>query len=84
MILTDQPGAKSWPIAGATFILMLQAAEGSGGHQRSAQVLRLGLQERRQDGRGASTTSRCPTASSKLIEAHWKSEIKGTDGKPVY
>ncbi len=22
MILTDQPGAKSWPIAGATFILM--------------------------------------------------------------
>ena len=22
MILTDQPGAESWPIAGATFILM--------------------------------------------------------------
>ena len=22
MILTDQPGAKSWPIAGASFILM--------------------------------------------------------------
>ena len=28
LILTDQPGAKSWPITAATFILMPQAAAG--------------------------------------------------------
>ena len=33
VILTDEPGAKSWPIAGATFILMPQAAAGPGGRR---------------------------------------------------
>ena len=34
---------KSWPMTGATFILVPQATGGSGRHRRSAQVLRLGL-----------------------------------------
>ena len=47
IILTNQPGADSWPIAGATFILMYQQLGGS------AQVLRLGLHQGRQSGRRA-------------------------------
>ena len=43
LILTDQAGANSWPITAA----------GSRGDGPSAQVLRLGVQEWRPDGRGA-------------------------------
>ena len=50
MILTDSPGAKSWPIAGATFILVPKQPKDAAADQGSAQVLRLGLQERRRNG----------------------------------
>ena len=53
VILTDQPGAESWPIAGATFILMHKQPDDAAGLGRSAEVLRLGLHQRRQDGAGA-------------------------------
>ena len=52
LILTDQTGAATWPIAGATFILLVQAAARSRGHGGGAQVLLLGLCQGRQDGRG--------------------------------
>ena len=42
-ILTDQPGAKSWPIAGATFILMHSSAGRSRSRRRSLEVFQLGL-----------------------------------------
>ena len=61
VILANQPGDKSWPMTAATWILIYKQPHDAGGDRRGAQVLRLGLQERRQDGRGASTTFRCPT-----------------------
>ena len=51
-ILTDEAGADSWPIAGATFILMHKQPQDPAAAARSAEVLRLGLREGRQDGRG--------------------------------
>ena len=62
----------------------LQEAGRCGCHRRSAQVLRLGLQERRQDGRRDSTTSRCRPMSSRTSRTYWKSEIKDASGKPVF
>ncbi len=50
-VLTNQPGKDSWPITGATFILMHKSQEKPTPGHDHAQVLRLGLQERRQDGR---------------------------------
>ena len=52
VILADQPGAGSWPMTAATFILIPQKAAGSGRRHRGAQILRLGLCQGRQDGRG--------------------------------
>ena len=45
LVLTSQPGADSWPIAGATFILMRMTQPIAGGLRRSAEVLRLGLHQ---------------------------------------
>ena len=50
-VLTDQPGKDAWPITGATFILMHKAQDKPAQAAEVAEVLRLGLQERRQDGR---------------------------------
>ena len=53
VILTDQPGAQSWPIDRRDLHPDPQAAAGSGGRRRGPQVLRLGLRQGRQDGRRA-------------------------------
>ncbi len=44
LILTDQAGAKSWPITGASFILVYKQPRRCGGGRRSVEVLRLGVQ----------------------------------------
>ncbi len=64
VVLTNEPGATSWPIAGATFILMHKQPQDAAAAARSAEVLRLGLRQGRQDGRRTSTTCRCRTRSS--------------------
>jgi phosphate transport system substrate-binding protein len=49
-ILTDQPGKTSWPITGASFILMYVKQDKPENGLSRAQILRLGIQERRQNG----------------------------------
>ena len=49
----DRRARTSWPITGATFILVYRTAEKPAADRRSAQVLQLGVRERRQDGAGA-------------------------------
>ena len=46
MVLTNQPGAKSWPITGATFILVYKKADQAGDHPGRVEVLRLELCQR--------------------------------------
>ena len=53
LILTDQPGATTWPITAATFILMYKQPSDAAASDGSAEVLRLGLRQGRQGGRGA-------------------------------
>ena len=50
-ILTNQPGKDSWPLTGATFILMHKAQDKPAEAALRPEILCLGLQERRQDGR---------------------------------
>ena len=83
VILTDQPGAETWPIAGATFILMYKQPGGSRRLGRGAEVLRLGLQERQEGGRRTRLCAVAGLRSIAQIEKTW-AEIKGPDGKPVY
>ncbi len=52
-ILTDQAGAEAWPIAGATFILVHKQPQNAALDRGSAEILPVGVQERRSDGRRA-------------------------------
>ena len=83
MILTDSPGAKSWPIAGATFILVPKQPKDAAATKEALKFFAWAYKNGGEMAR-ASTTFRCRTASSSMIQAHWKSEIKGDGGKPVY
>ena len=49
-ILTNQPGKDAWPLTGATFIMMHKAQDKPEQAHAVAEVLRLGLWQRRRDG----------------------------------
>ena len=51
VLLANQPGDKSWPMTAATWILIYKQPKDAECDPRGAQVLRLGLSQRRQDGR---------------------------------
>ena len=52
LILTDQPGDKSWPIVASTFILMHKEPADKAASAGGRQVLQIRLRQGRQDGRG--------------------------------
>ncbi len=79
-ILTNEPGKTTWPIAGATFILMhkMQANPAN-----AAQVLKFFDWGYREGGLMAKALDYVPMPENvvKLIEAHWKNNIKSKDGE---
>ena len=82
LLLIDQPGAKSWPISGATFILMYKHPSAPA---RSANVLRFYDWAYKN---GDATASKLeyvplPLAVKNLMRKQWASEIQ-SDGKAVY
>jgi phosphate transport system substrate-binding protein len=82
VILTDEPGAASWPIAGATFILMYkQPADPSA----SAGALKFFDWAYANGSKAAEDLDYVPLPKDVVqqIEKTW-AEIKGPDGKPVY
>ena len=82
VILTNQPGAASWPIAGATFILVHKTAEGPGRHRREA--LKFFAWAYKNGDKMAEDLDYVPMPDNvvKHIEQNWKSEIKDANGKP--
>jgi phosphate transport system substrate-binding protein len=83
LILTDQPGKDSWPITGASFILM---------HRQQAkpdtakQVLAFFAWAYAEGGAMAEALDYVPMPAgvAKLAEASWTQAIKSSDGKPVW
>ena len=61
VIITNQPGDKSWPIAASTWVLIHTNPDNAGQRRRGPQVLRLGLQERRRRRQGARLRRRSRT-----------------------
>jgi phosphate transport system substrate-binding protein len=80
-ILTDQPGQDSWPITGATFILMHKMQKDP---QRARQVLDFFKWAYEHGDQMAEKLDYIPMPNSvvELIFADWK-QIKGPDGAPV-
>jgi phosphate transport system substrate-binding protein len=82
LLLTDQPGKESWPITGATFILMHHQQDKPA---NAAEVLSFFDWAYHNGGQMAEQLDYVPMPAAVIsaVEASWKT-ITGTDGKPVW
>ncbi len=83
VVLTDQPGKASWPITGATYVLMhkVQADAAKG-----KEVLKF-FDWSFKNGAAAATELDyvpMPAAVTKLVEGAWKANLKDAAGKAVW
>ncbi|HET8608159.1 MAG TPA: phosphate ABC transporter substrate-binding protein PstS [Burkholderiales bacterium] len=82
MILTDEPGAKSWPITGATFILMHKVQRKP---DTARQVLKFFEWAYANGDEMAEALDYIPMPDEvvSLIKSEWTQKITDTQGKPV-
>jgi ABC-type phosphate transport system substrate-binding protein len=83
MVLTDQPGAKSWPITGASFILVYKQADKP---QTTAAVLKFFDWAYHHGQTMAEKLDYVPIPESlvHMVEQTWAADIHAADGKPVW
>ncbi len=82
LLLTDQPGKESWPITGATFILMHKKPDHP---ERAAEVLKFFDWSYKNGNQLAEQLDYVPMPAKivGMVEDSWK-QIAGSDGKPVW
>jgi phosphate transport system substrate-binding protein len=81
-ILTNQPGAQSWPITGATFILMHKVQDKPAEAAAALKFFDWAYKN------GDKTSDELdyvpmPVSVKQQIEKLWATEIKDTAGKPI-
>src|SRR4051812_7890685 len=83
VVLTNQPGAESWPITGATFILMHKTQQNP---EKAKQVLDFFNWAYRNGDQMAQELHYVPLPENVTgaVEQNWKKEIVGPDGKPIW
>lgn len=82
LVLTDQPGAESWPITGASFILVYKEQANA---ETAKEVLKFFDWCYRKGGKTAEKLDYVPMPEKvvSLVEKTWKEQIKAA-GKPVW
>jgi len=82
-ILTNQPGKTSWPITGASFILMHKSQAKP---EQAKEVLKFFDWAFANGAKMAAELDYVPMPDNvvKLMQNAWKAQIKGADGKAVY
>ncbi len=82
-ILTDEPGKASWPITGATFILMHKIQDKPA---NAAEVLKFFDWAYTNGGKMALDMDYIPMPDSvvKLVKGAWKAQIKDAGGKAIW
>mgnify|MGYP003344099889 FL=1 len=82
LLLTDQPGKKSWPITGATFILMHAKTGKPDDAKRALQFFDWSYKN---GGTLAENLDYVPMPAKvvQMVQQTWRS-ITGPDGKPIY
>ena len=83
LILTDQAGKQSWPITGASFILLHKQQEKP---ENAQEVLKF-FDWAFKNGAGLAAALDyvpMPEGVVKLIQSSWKAQLKDASGKPVY
>jgi phosphate transport system substrate-binding protein len=83
LLLLDQPGAQSWPITAATFILMHTTQDKP---ENGKAVLSFFDWAYKTGDAQASQLDYVPmpAAVKAMVRKQWVSQVKGPDGKPVY
>ncbi|HEX8740802.1 MAG TPA: phosphate ABC transporter substrate-binding protein PstS [Casimicrobiaceae bacterium] len=83
VIITDQPGKTTWPIAGATFVLMHKVA---GNPARADQALKYFDWSFHNGQKMAEELDYVPLPANvvEMIAAEWKSGIKDSSGTPIW
>jgi phosphate transport system substrate-binding protein len=83
LILTDQPGAGSWPITGASFILMHQVQAKP---ENAREVLKFFEWSFKNGSKMASELDYVPMPDPvvRLIQSEWKAKLRDSSGKAVY
>ncbi|GAA5236366.1 phosphate ABC transporter substrate-binding protein PstS [Verticiella sediminum] len=83
MVLTDQPGEKSWPVTSATFILVHKAADNA---EKTRSVLSFfdWAFEKGADSARSLDYVALPQAVTQAIRDEWTSDIKDGSGNAVW
>ncbi len=83
MVLTDQPGENSWPITGASFILMYKTQDNPA---QGREVLKFFDWAFHHGQKIAESLDYVPMPESvvKMIEHTWKTTLKDRNGNPVW
>jgi phosphate transport system substrate-binding protein len=83
VILTNQPGATTWPIAGATFILMYQHPDDAAA---AGEALKFFNWAYTNGGKQAEDLDYVPLPAAVVaqIQKTWSDNITTSDGKPVF
>ena len=83
MILTDSAGEKSWPIAGATFILLPKQPKDTAA---TGEALKFFAWAYKNGSKMAQELDYIPMPASVVtqIEAVWKKDVKDDSGKPIF
>jgi len=82
LILTDQPGAKSWPITAATYMLMRTDAPVAD-NENVLKFMDWALKHGQAQAEALAYVP-LPPAVVTQIETAWQNELKGQDGKPIW
>ncbi len=83
LLLTDQPGKDSWPITGASFILMYKTQDKPA---IAKEVLDFFTWSYASGGKMADDLDYVPMPEAvvKMVEETWKKDIKDASGKPIW
>jgi phosphate transport system substrate-binding protein len=83
LLLTDQSGKESWPITGATFILMHKAQEKPDVGKQVLDFFAWSYQNGQKMAEDLDYVP-MPPGVIKLVEASWTTDIKDAGGKPLW
>jgi phosphate transport system substrate-binding protein len=84
LVLTDQPGRNSWPISGATFILMYKSQAKPDTAKEVLKFFDWAYSPEGDKLAGALDYVPLPDVVTNQIRTTWKSQIKDASGKPVF
>lgn len=83
VVLTDQPGANSWPITGTSFILIHKKHKKP---QKALEVLKFFDWSYKKGGEAAMSLDYVPMPEEvvEMVEKSWASDIRGSDDQPIW